>query len=148
MSMRIQLFPRRLLDDFFALIAHCFDNFEIREWDVVIDLFDPGDKLRGKGNPLILFNGEKPLMLTAILKSHVSFPLQPERYRERHHDLVVELHRCRRAQVEHGAMALRRDAIHHLYAFVWRWPARRSSRSMPVEWLQMTEELFISHTAA
>jgi hypothetical protein len=69
---RIQLLYCCLRDAFFALITPCFGDFEIREWDALVELFDPGDELRGESNPLSLCNGKKLLMLAAILESHTS----------------------------------------------------------------------------
>ena len=67
---RIQLLPGGLRDGFFALITPCFDNFELRKWEALVELFDPSDEIRGESNPLLLSHGKKSLMLAAILKSH------------------------------------------------------------------------------
>jgi hypothetical protein len=72
MIRRIQLLPRGLLDAFSALITRCLDNFELREWEALVELFDAGDEIRGESNPPILCSDKKPLMLAAILKSHTS----------------------------------------------------------------------------
>jgi len=69
---RIQLLPGGLRDGFFALIAPCFDNFKLRKWEALVELFDPSDEIRGESNPLILSHGKKSLMPAAILKSHTS----------------------------------------------------------------------------
>jgi len=72
MIRRIQLLPGCLSVGFFALITPYFDNFELRKWEALVELFDPSDEFRGESNPLILSHGKKSLMLAAILKSHTS----------------------------------------------------------------------------
>ena len=59
-----------LLSGCCTLITTCFDHFELRKGEALVQLFDPGDELSGEIHPGMLLLDEEAIMLAAILQSH------------------------------------------------------------------------------